>query len=105
LSVIIRIPPPLRRFTGGEESIETAASNLLEMFDGLERQYPGIKQNLCAADGMPHRFLNVYVNDEDIRFLGGPNYAFRDGDEILLIPAIAGGSPQRPRALPADGQG
>jgi molybdopterin synthase sulfur carrier subunit len=93
LSITIRIPPPLRRFTDGAEVVETAAGNLAELFDGLEQKYPGIKQALCAPDGKPLRFVNIYVNDEDIRFLGGPQYAFRDGDEVLLIPAIAGGKP------------
>jgi molybdopterin synthase sulfur carrier subunit len=91
LSITIRIPPPLRKFTSGTESVEAVAHNLIELFDGLETKFPGIRAALCAADGTPHRFLNVYVNEEDIRFLGGAQYAFRDGDEILLIPAIAGG--------------
>ena len=92
MSITIRIPPPLRKFTGGVESVESAAQNLAELFDGLELKFPGIKQNLCSPEGKPHRFVNVYVNEEDIRFLGGNDYAFHDGDEILLIPAIAGGS-------------
>lgn len=91
MSITIRIPPPLRKFTSGTETVETAAQNLAELFAGLESKFPGIRAALCAADGTPHRFLNVYVNEEDIRFLGGARYAFRDGDEILLIPAIAGG--------------
>jgi molybdopterin synthase sulfur carrier subunit len=91
MSITIRIPPPLRKFTGGEQSIEVKAANLVEVFNALEDKYPGIKQNLCAEDGTPHRFMNIYVNDEDIRFLGGIEYAFQDGDEVLLIPAIAGG--------------
>lgn len=91
MSITIRIPPPLRKFTSGTETVETAAQNLAELFEGLETKFPGIRAALCAADGTPHRFLNVYVNEEDIRFLGGAQYAFRDGDEILLIPAIAGG--------------
>jgi sulfur-carrier protein len=91
LSVTVRIPPPLRKFTSGAETFESAARNLAELFDGLESKFPGIRSALCAADGSPHRFLNVYVNDEDIRFLGGGQYAFQEGDEILLIPAIAGG--------------
>jgi sulfur-carrier protein len=91
LSITIRIPPPLRKFTSGAEAVETAAKNLAELFEGLEAKFPGIRAALCAADGTPHRFLNVYVNEEDIRFLGGGQYAFHDGDEILLIPAIAGG--------------
>ncbi|HEV2352062.1 MAG TPA: MoaD/ThiS family protein [Terriglobia bacterium] len=93
MSITIRIPPPLRKFTGGTEAVESAARNLLELFDGLEQKFPGIKQNLCTAEGKPHRFVNIYVNEEDIRFLGGGEYAFHDGDEVLLVPAIAGGSP------------
>ena len=91
MSITVRIPPPLRKFTSGAETFETAAQNLAQLFDGLDTKFPGIRAALCAADGTPHRFLNVYVNEEDIRFLGGGQYAFRDGDEILLIPAIAGG--------------
>jgi molybdopterin synthase sulfur carrier subunit len=92
LPITIRIPPPLRKFTGGVEAVELTAGNLAQLFDGLEQKFPGIKQNLCTPEGKPHRFVNVYVNEEDIRFLGGSEYAFHDGDEILLIPAIAGGS-------------
>jgi sulfur-carrier protein len=91
LSITVRIPPPLRKFTSGTEAVESAAKNLLELFEGLDAKFPGIRSALCAPDGTPHRFLNIYVNDEDIRFLGGVKYAFTDGDEILLIPAIAGG--------------
>ena len=92
MSVAVRIPPPLRKLTRGAETVESRARNLVELFEGLELKFPGIREALCAADGTPHRFLNVYVNDEDIRFLGGAQYAFKDGDEVLLVPAIAGGS-------------
>ena len=92
MPITVRIPPPLRRYTGGVETVETSASDLSGLFDSLEKKFPGIKQALCAADGAPQRFLNIYVNDEDIRFLGGNQYTFKDGDEVLLIPAIAGGS-------------
>lgn len=95
MSIIIRIPPPLRKFTGGAETVESTARNLAELFEGLEEKCPGIKPALCRPDGTPQRFINIYVNDEDIRFLGGTQYAFRDGDEILLIPAIAGGASSR----------
>jgi sulfur-carrier protein len=91
VSITIRIPPPLRRYTGGTEVVQTTAGRLAEIFDDLENKFPGIKKALCSADGAPQRFINIYVNDEDIRFLGGLQYAFKDGDEILLIPAIAGG--------------
>jgi len=96
LSITVRIPPPLRKFTGGTETFETTARDLKELFDGLELQYPGIKQSLCTPDGTPQRFINIFVNDEDIRFLGGAQYLFQDGDEVLLIPAIAGGSADVP---------
>jgi molybdopterin synthase sulfur carrier subunit len=93
LPIIVRIPPPLRKYTGGAESVETMARNLAELLDSLTQKYPGFKQTLCTPDGTLQRFMNIYVNDEDIRFLGGATYAFQDGDEVLLIPAIAGGSP------------
>ncbi|HXH48741.1 MAG TPA: MoaD/ThiS family protein [Terriglobia bacterium] len=93
MQITVRIPPPLRKYTEGVESVETVAQNLGELFDGLDQKFPGIKKVLCAEDGTPQRFLNIYVNDEDIRFLGGLQYNFKDGDEILLIPAIAGGAP------------
>lgn len=92
MAIVVRVPPPLRRFTGGAESVESAAANLAELFEGLEQKFPGIRQALATPDGKPQRFLNIYVNNEDIRFLGGPEYAFQDGDEVLLIPAIAGGA-------------
>ena len=93
MQITVRIPPPLRKYTGGAESVETSAQNLGELFNGLDEKFPGLKKVLCAEDGTPQRFLNIYVNDEDIRFLGGLQYSFNDGDEVLLIPAIAGGAP------------
>jgi len=90
--ITVRIPPPLRRYTAGAENVQFSVNNLVELFDGLEKVYPGIKQVLCSSDGTPLRFINIYVNDEDIRFLGGARYTFKDGDEVLLIPAIAGGA-------------
>ena len=93
MAITIRIPPPLRKYTNGVDAAEVAARNLGELFDGLDQKFPGIKNVLCSGDGTPQRFLNIYVNDEDIRFLGGLQYNFQDGDEVLLIPAIAGGAP------------
>ena len=91
MAITLRIPPPLRKFTAGAPTFESTARNLGELFDALNEKFPGIKQNLCQADGTPQRFLNIYVNDEDIRFLGGAGYTFQDGDEVILVPAIAGG--------------
>lgn len=92
MPITVRIPPPLRRYTAGLEAVESSAGHLRELFEGLEEKFPGIKRALCGPDGAPQKFLNVYVNEEDIRFLGGMQYKFRDGDEVLLIPAIAGGA-------------
>ncbi|HEV2494899.1 MAG TPA: MoaD/ThiS family protein [Terriglobia bacterium] len=91
MPINLRIPPPLRRFTAGRDTFASTAQNLAELFDALEKEFPGIKKSLCQEDGSPQRFVNIYVNDEDIRFLGGPGYRFHDGDEVLLVPAIAGG--------------
>ena len=103
LPITIRIPPPLRKYTNGAEVVEATARDLVELFDGLDQKFPGIKKVLCADDGTPQRFLNIYVNEEDIRFLGGGQYNFQDGDEVLLIPAIAGGTPGEINQSPLDG--
>ncbi len=91
MSVTIRIPTPLHKFTAGVASVETAARDLLDLFEHLDQRFPGIKKALTRADGTPQQFVSVFVNDEDIRFLGGLRYTFQDGDEVVLIPAIAGG--------------
>lgn len=101
MAITIRIPPPLRKYTGGAEVAEIAAKNLSELFDGLDQKFPGIKRVLCSEDGVPQRFLNIYVNDEDIRFLGGSQYNFQENDEVLLIPAIAGGALSETSNFPA----
>ena len=69
-----------------------AAANLSELFSELDSQFPDLKPHLRDETGETRRFLNIYVNEEDIRFLGGATYSFKDGDEVLLVPSIAGGS-------------
>ena len=91
MSVTIRIPTPLHKFTAGVASVQSAAHDLVELFENLDERFPGIKRALTKADGTPQQFVSVFVNDEDIRFLGGLRYTFQDGDEVVLIPAIAGG--------------
>ncbi|MBI1741125.1 MAG: MoaD/ThiS family protein [Acidobacteriales bacterium] len=92
MSITVQIPTALRRLTAGTPRITCAASNLAELFSALDTQFPDLKPHLRDEAGQTRRFLNVYVNEEDIRFLGGNTYAFQDGDEVLLVPSIAGGS-------------
>jgi sulfur-carrier protein len=92
MPVTVRLGSPFRRHTQGIESVECAAADLPALFQELEQKFPGLTRNLCNERGEPRPFLNVYVNDEDIRFLGGSSYTFSEGDEVLLIPSIAGGA-------------
>jgi sulfur-carrier protein len=93
MTVTVQIPTALRRLTAGTARITCAATNLGELFSTLDTQFPELKPHLRDEAGATRRFLNVYVNEEDIRFLGGNTYAFQDGDEVLLVPSIAGGAP------------
>lgn len=95
MNVIVSIPTPFRRHTDGLDHLDCTVGNLNELFDALETRFPELKPHLRDQDGKVRRFLNVYVNDEDIRFLG-VNYSFQEGDEVTLVPSIAGGA----RGLP-----
>jgi molybdopterin converting factor small subunit len=92
MPIIVQIPTALRRHTAGVGSIACAATNLQELFTALDEKFPELKPHLRDETGQVRRFLNIYVNEEDIRFLGGSGYAFQDGDEVLLVPSIAGGA-------------
>ena len=92
MSITVQIPTALRRLTAGTPSLVCSAANLNELFTALDTQFPDLKPHLRDEAGETRHFLNVYVNEEDIRFLGGASYAFQDGDEVLLVPSIAGGS-------------
>jgi sulfur-carrier protein len=92
MNITVQIPTALRRHTSGVERITCAATNLGELFSALDQQFPDLKPHLRDDAGQVRRFLNIYVNEEDIRFLGGSTYAFQDGDEVLLVPSIAGGA-------------
>ena len=91
MSIKVRVPPALTKGPSGSDTLELGAANLAELINDLETRYPGVKKSICDDAGKLNRFINVYVNDEDIRFLGGEQYKFQDGDEVLLIPSIAGG--------------
>lgn len=92
MSITVQIPTALRRHTAGVASISCAATSLPELFSVLDEKFPDLKPHIRDEAGEIRRFLNIYVNEEDIRFLGGPAYAFQDGDEVLLVPSIAGGA-------------
>jgi molybdopterin synthase sulfur carrier subunit len=92
MSITVQIPTALRRLTSGTPQLTCDAGNLNELFDTLDGQFPELKRHLRDEAGEVRRFLNVYVNEEDIRFLGGAEYAFKEGDEVLLVPSIAGGA-------------
>ena len=87
----VRIPTPLRKLTNDEEVVETTADNVGAAIADLETRYPGIKERLLDDDGEVRRFVNVYVNEEDIRFLENQDTPLKDGDDVSIIPAIAGG--------------
>lgn len=87
----VRIPTPLRKLTNNEEVVEVDGSTIGAIITELQSRYPGIKERLLDNDGTVRRFVNVYVNEEDIRFLQNQETPVKHGDEISIIPAIAGG--------------
>lgn len=91
MTVKVLIPTPLQKFTNNQATIECRGGNISELIESLETSCPGIKKSLCDEQGTPRRFLNFYVNSEDIRFLEGTETALKDGDEVSIVPAVAGG--------------
>lgn len=87
----VRIPTPLRPLTKGQGEVEAKAGSVVEMIEVLNSTHPGIKDRLCDETGELRRFVNIYVNEEDIRFLKGKDTSLKDGDEVSIVPAIAGG--------------
>jgi molybdopterin synthase sulfur carrier subunit len=91
MSVTVRIPTPLRRVTNGQDKASVDAGTLDEVIASLESQFPGVKARLCDDSGEIRNFVNIYVNGEDVRFLHGLSTATKAGDEISIVPAVAGG--------------
>jgi sulfur-carrier protein len=87
----VLIPTPLRKLTAELESVSAAGANIGELIDNLDKAYPGLKDRLCDEAGNVRRFVNIYVNGEDIRFLEEKSTSVKDSDEISIVPAIAGG--------------
>ena len=90
MAIEVRIPTILRTYTDGEKSVTGEGANLSALIDDLEGSHPGIKERLLD-DGDLRRFVNVYVNDEDVRFIGGLKAELSDGDQVVVLPAVAGG--------------
>ncbi|MEM6591900.1 MAG: MoaD/ThiS family protein [Cyanobacteria bacterium P01_C01_bin.73] len=91
MAVKVLIPTPLQKFTHNQATLECDGGNIVELLDQIEASCPGIKARLCDDQGELRRFVNFYVNSEDIRFLDGKNTALKDGDEVSIVPAVAGG--------------
>jgi MoaD family protein len=91
MAVQVLIPTPLQKFTNNEASVELEAASVAALMEALEGKFPGIRSRLCDEGGKLRRFLNIYVNSEDIRFLDNENTVLSDGDEVSIVPAVAGG--------------
>ncbi len=92
MSVKVVLPNAFQKHTDNVREITSAAANLPELVTDIEGRFPALRPHLRGEDGQVRRFINFYVNEEDIRFLGNDKYAFKEGDEVLVIPSIAGGS-------------
>ncbi len=91
MSVTVKIPTPLRSVTNGQDTVSATASQVADCLDALEREYPGLRERVCDERGEIRRFVNIYVNGEDIRFLQGLATPLKAGDEVSIVPAVAGG--------------
>lgn len=92
MGILVRIPTPLRKLTGGEGEVRVEGKTIREVIDNIESNYKGIKERICDENGNIRKFVNVYLNDEDIRFLNNLDTITKDSDSISIVPAIAGGA-------------
>ena len=91
MTVTVRIPAPLRKVTGEREVVTADGGSLLEIISRLDQEYPGLKERICDESGELRRFVNLYINGEDVRFLSGLETPVKAGDEVSVVPAVAGG--------------
>ncbi len=91
VSIQVRVPPILRGRTGGQRVVEAEGPDVAALLDDLDRKFPSFKEGIFTADGQLHRFINLYLNDEDIRFLESLQTRVSDGDVVAILPAVAGG--------------
>ena len=92
MPVTVRVPAPLQKLTQNQEEVKASAANIKELIEDLEKNFPGIKERICDDAGKVRKFINIYVNGEDVRFLQQDTTPLKDGDEVSIIPAIAGGT-------------
>ena len=91
MTIKVRIPTPLMKLTDNQSEVSAEGETISDIINNLESQFNGIRDRICEESGSPRRFINIYINEEDIRFLEGEKTAVKDGDAISIIPAIAGG--------------
>jgi sulfur-carrier protein len=91
MAIPVRIPTPLRKLTQNQEIVEADGATIGEVIESLERNYPGLKERICDDQNQIRRFVNVFLNEEDIRFLNETETQVKSGDEVSIVPAIAGG--------------
>jgi sulfur-carrier protein len=91
MAITVRIPAPLQKLTGDKAEVSASGATVQELLQDIDRQFPGLKERLCDGTGKLRRFVNIYVNEEDIRFLKQEATPLKDGDDVSIIPAIAGG--------------
>jgi len=91
MSISVRIPTPLRKLTHDLDTVKADGANIEQLIENLEKTYPGLKDRLCDENGNVRRFVNIFVNDEDIRFMDDKATSVKEGDEVSIVPAIAGG--------------
>ena len=91
MPIVVRIPTPLQKFTKQQSAVETTGTTIQDMLDELGRHFPGLREQRCDERGAMRKFVNLYLNNEDIRFMAGAKTVLTDGDEVAIIPAVAGG--------------
>ena len=93
MAIEVRVPTILRSYTGGQKAVQGEGESIADLLTDLDGKFPGLRARLITDEGALHRFVNVYVNDEDVRFLGALDAKLNDGDTVTILPAVAGGAP------------
>jgi sulfur-carrier protein len=92
MAIDVRVPTILRSYTDGQKAVQGSGDTIADLLTDLDGRYPGLRGRLITEDGALHRFVNVYINDEDVRFLGALDAKLNDGDTVTILPAVAGGA-------------